>query len=131
MLPYQPPAPDREKPLQLVSNDSIPGRFAIWSIATISFFLGFVSLYGAWALWRMQALDDLAGFAYYYYALRPAAMAVGFFGLFWKCLRYVDAVTHKPIESPEVRLAHGGVWNWMAAMLAMIMVMMVYQFFMH
>ena len=125
--PYEPPESTSDGPVDRESTALVPGRIAIWAITGIAFCFGAAWLFGAWVFWRTpEFLTGLSGFTYYYYALRPIVLAVGFFGLSWKCLRYVDAVTHNVMDSSEVRLAHGDVWNWMAVMLAAFVILVAY-----
>ena len=127
MQPYEPPETNADTAPELAVQVSVPGRISIWSIAGLSFCIGVASLFGAWVFWRRpELLGDLSGSAYYYYTLRPVAFAIGFLGLSWKCFRYVDAVDHNAMGSPEVRLAHGGVWNWMAVMMAAFVMLVAY-----
>jgi len=125
--PYEPPSTASQPKPTGEAIAVIPGRLAIWGISGVTFCLGAASLFGGWALLRMpDALSGVVGVTYYYYALRPIAMAVGFFGLSWKSFRYVDAITHNAMSSDDVRLTHGSLWNWMAVMLASFVAMVAY-----
>lgn len=124
---YEPPAPISDASADHEANNLISGRIAIWAIAGISFCVGAASLFSAWVFWRTpELLAGFSGLTFFYYAWRPIAFAVGFLGLSWKCLRYADAVTHSSMDSPDVRVAHGAVWNWMALMLAAFVVLVAY-----
>jgi len=127
MLPYDSPGASVDADPELDAEVKMPGRMAIWSVAGLSFCAGLASAFGAWAFWRTpELLAGLSGFAYFYYALRLVVISVGFLGLSWKCFRYVDAIEHNPMNSLEVRRAHGGVWNWMAMMLAGFLTVVVF-----
>lgn len=127
MLPYEPPEANADAASELAVEVKVPGRISIWAITGLSFCIGVASLFAARVFWRKpELLGGLTGSAYYYYTLRPIAIALGFLGLSWKCFRYVDAVDHNAMDSAEVRNAHGGVWNWMAVMLVAFVMLVAY-----
>lgn len=128
MQPYD-PSPLTNSPSPNTTNHSpvLPGRAAIWIIATASFGIGLAMLFAASIFLRNPALlDEVTGAVFVYYLLRPLVLGIGFLGLAWKCLRYVDGITNFPIDSAEVREAHGSVWNWMAGLLIVFACIVIY-----
>ena len=128
--PYKAPQPTSDEPAHREPVTPVPGRTAIWFIAAVAFCFGAISLCATLLFWRSpELLAGASGSSYYYYALRPLALAVAFLGLSWKCSSYAHKLAHEPLDSIDVRRAHGHVWNWMAMMLAAFMALVAYHSF--